>query len=248
MKACITTFRSQKAGNSESEYEDAAWPAHSCEQNLPLRIAAADGASDAVFSGLWAEMLVRSWGRGRLNAPDFSRRVGRLGRAWRRTIRDRQLPWYVEEKARAGSYAAFIGLALSHTPGSSSGSWSAVACGDCCFFQLRESALITAFPVSQTSDFSSTPPLLTSDSARQVEGAAVLTATGSWEENDSLYLMTDALACWFLASCETGVIPWRLLTEVTLTQEPPFEQWLAKLRGRREIRNDDCTLLNVTFE
>lgn len=76
----------------------------------------------------------------------------------------------------------------------------------------------------------------------------MLTATGSWEENDSLYLMTDALACWFLASCETGVIPWRLLTEVTLTQEPPFEQWLAKLRGRREIRNDDCTLLNVTFE
>jgi hypothetical protein len=60
--------------------------------------------------------------------------------------------------------------------------------------------------------------------------------------------MTDALAAWFLARCEKGAVPWLELREVTLRKVPAFEEWISRLRNQREIKNDDCTLVSVSFE
>lgn len=52
VKAYVNSFWLPKEGNSHSEYEDAFWPLESCEADFPVRVAAADGATDAVFKRL----------------------------------------------------------------------------------------------------------------------------------------------------------------------------------------------------
>lgn len=242
-KAYVSVFHLQKSGNSLFEYEDAFWPLESCYADLPLRVAAADGATDAVFSGLWASILVKSWGRRRLNPENFSQQVAKKAKIWRRRIQRRQMPWYVEEKARSGTFAALVGVELCQT-----GKWAAVACGDCCIFQIRNQELIASFPVSRSGDFSNSPVLLSTGGTEDHTPEAVRSETGTWEPGDHLYLMTDALACWFLSKHESGCLPFEVLTEVALTERPTFPDWIASLRQRKEIKNDDCTLVSVTLE
>lgn len=242
-RAYVSVFHLEKAGNSPSEYEDAFWPLKSGEAELPLRVAAADGATDAVFSGLWADILVRSWGLRHLNAQNFSQEVAKKAKIWRRRTQHRQVPWYVEEKARSGSFAALIGVELCQT-----GTWAAIACGDCCIFQIRDRELITAFPVSRSGDFSNSPALLTTGLMGRHLADAIRSEDGTWEPGDHLYLMTDALACWFLGKHELGCLPWKVLSEVALTGRPSFSDWVTSLRKGKEIKNDDCTLVSVTLE
>jgi len=250
MRVHIDVFRTQKAGNAESEVEDASWPPESqvALETRSVRFAAADGATDSIFSGLWAHLLVRAFGRRRKGACQFLEQVPDLGRQWAKLIRRRPMPWYVQEKARSGAHAAFVGVELAEGSDSFSGKWVALACGDSCFFQLRSAELITSFPMTRADDFTSFPVLLCSQGITPNEPGVFHRATGSWQDGDCFYLMTDALACWFLSACEKGSLPWQVLRDLTLARTPSFEGWIADLRQRREIKNDDCTLVSVTFE
>lgn len=245
----IDSFHTQKAGNAASEYEDAFWtPVPTTRlRKEGLRIAIADGATDAVYSGLWARLLVKAYGKRRMTgetAPDHLRKVAQV---WGRAVARRPLPWYAEEKARSGAYAALVGLELSRGDDGDSGSWSALACGDSCFFHLRSDALIGSFPVTRSEEFSSSPLLLGSHPrTRGLEG--IRTASGAWQEGDCFYLMSDALASWFLSRCEAGDVPWRALRDVTIAKEPSFEEWISSLRAKRAVKNDDCTLIGISFE
>lgn len=247
----IDSFHTQKAGNAASEYEDAFWtPAPTARlREDGLRIAIADGATDAVYSGLWARLLVKAYGKRRMNGDTARDHLTRAARVWGRVVARRPLPWYAEEKARSGTYAALIGLELSCGGGADgdSGSWSALACGDSCFFHLRSDALIGSFPVMRSEEFSNSPVLLGSHPrTRGIEGIRM--ASGTWQEGDCFYLMSDALASWFLSCCEAGDVPWRALRDVTIAKKPDFEEWIASLRRKRAIKNDDCTLIGVSFE
>lgn len=250
MKIYVDVFCTQKAGNAEFEYEDAFWPP--AMRSTPLgdrvRIAAADGATDSLSSGLWARLLVRAYGKRRLEREELPEQLARLGRVWSRVIRRRPLPWYAEQKAEAGAHAAFVGLELTEAADSAGGNWSALACGDSCFFQLRTAEVVNAFPLSRSEEFSNSPVLLCSRATRREQPPGIETATGMWTEGDCFYLMTDALAAWFLGRCEKGTVPWQSLRDVTLAKDPPFDDWIARLREQNELKNDDCTLVSVTFE
>lgn len=247
MKACVNTFRLPKAGHTDSENEDYCWPLQSCEERLPVRVAVADGATDAVYSGLWARLLVKSYCKHRING-NFIDTVNNGGRVWRRIVRDHSLPWYVEEKARAGTFAAFMGVSFVQTADSNIGTWTATACGDCCLFQLRGPQLLTAFPITRAVDFTNAPVLLRTHAMSGEDSKGIRTLEGTWQEEDSFYLMSDALACWFLSACESGAMPWQILNDVTLAGHPEFSTWIGQLRDRHELKNDDCTLVSVTFE
>ena len=245
----IDSFYTQKAGNAAIEYEDAFWtPAPTARlREESVRIAIADGATDAIYSGLWARLLVKAYGKHRMTGETAEDYLSRASQVWGRAVARRPLPWYAEEKARRGAYAALIGLELNRGGGGESGSWSALACGDSCFFHLRSDAVIESFPITRSEDFSSTPLLLGSHPrTRGLEG--MRTAAGSWQEGDCFYLMSDALASWFLGRCETGDVPWQALRDITIAKEPPFEEWIASLRKERAIKNDDCTLIGISFE
>jgi hypothetical protein len=250
MKIYVDVFFTQKAGNSKAEYEDAFWP-RSMQNHIHgdrVRIAAADGATDSVFSGLWARLLVRDYGKRRMDPGNLPEHLARLERVWRRVIRRRPLPWYAEQKVEAGAHAAFVGLELTEATEPGQGRWSALACGDSCFFQLRNGEIATAFPLSRSTEFSNGPVLLCSKVTHHDHNQGIETVTGTWIDGDSFYLMTDALAAWFLSRCEEGMVPLQALRDVTLKKDPPFEDWIARLRERREIKNDDCTLVSITFE
>jgi hypothetical protein len=246
--AYIDIFHTQKAGNSVSEYEDAFWPPEPTQ--VPgdnLRVAVADGATDAVYSGLWARLLVKAYGKRQMTSETVQAHLAKASRIWGKAIGGRSLPWYAEEKARSGAYAALVGLELSRQGDAESGTWSALACGDSCLFQLRSEAVIESFPIKGSEEFSNSPLLLGSHSlASGLVG--VRTTAGSWQAGDCFYLMSDALASWFLTRCEAGDVPWQCLRDITLAKEPPFDAWIASLRRERAIKNDDCTLIGVSLE
>ena len=70
-------------------------------------------------------------------------------------------------------------------------------------------------------------------------------AEGDCAPGDLFLLMTDALAQWFLASWEHGAIPWAEL--VKLEGEDAFGKFVLPLRQEGRLRNDDTTLVIVSF-
>lgn len=246
-----------KAGNAASEFEDA-WflpetgsgrgrrarvAASRPDPAVPFRCAVADGATEASFSGLWARLLTTACGSGLLPATGegWQHSLPALRAAWLRSVRRRPLPWYAEAKLEAGAFAALCTAAFH-----SDGRWTAAAVGDSCLFHVRDGQLLTAFPLDRAASFGSRPWLLSSvDRAADGLEGRIRVAAGSWAPGDTAFLMTDALACWFLAEAEAGGQPWAALA--ALRPGAAFADWIGRLRAARRIRNDDVTLLTIAL-
>jgi hypothetical protein len=76
---------------------------------------------------------------------------------------------------------------------------------------------------------------------------------GDCRPRDRLWLMTDALAQWFLLQAESGGKPWlateplvQPAAEDALVQQA-FAAWIEGLRAARQLRNDDVTLLAISL-
>src|SRR5438270_4992885 len=144
-------FRLPKAGSTRTEYEDAI----ACSRHR-RRFAVADGASASAFARLWARLLVHAYVGGRLLPCSLEQDLAPLQRRWSSGLVERpDLPWYAVEQCRRGAFAALVGLTLHDTA-----RWAALAIGDCCLFQIREAALVTALPLSDADAFDNRPLLL----------------------------------------------------------------------------------------
>jgi len=240
-----------KCGNAEEEYEDAFWPKH-----LPadreaevsdFRVAVADGATETSFSALWAKLLVRSYAEGRLSPERFASSLLNLQERWRKVVSRKPLPWYTEETVRSGAAAAFVGLHLNRREAESyGGRWEASALGDCCLIQVRGGQVIERFPIKSASEFSNRPFLVSSNPSTSDGWQERLgTISGSWLSDDSFYLMSDALAAWFMRDDESGGAPLEILRDLGTADSPAFPDWIAELRSAHRIRNDDVTLVRV---
>jgi hypothetical protein len=247
MRWQVSSFYAQKAGNLASEYEDAFWVPQSADVNsVQLRIALADGATETSFAGLWAKLLVRAYGRERLICDDVFAGLDDCRRTWNRIVTSKQLPWYGEEKVRLGASSSFLGLTV--TQDGQASTWQAVAVGDSCLFHVRGKELLTSFPIDHSNSFTSRPFLLSSirredsDDEQRVEHV-----TGGCAAGDAFYLMTDALACWFLKCWEVHVDALDWLRALN-TQED-FERWISQVRqdslidGTPVLKNDDVTFV-----
>ncbi len=252
MRALLDTFWAPKHGNSAEEYEDAFGPSTAgVVEGTRLRFAVADGATEAAFSGLWANLLVRGYRKRLIGSRDRDtpRGLDRLGRIWRKRVSEKPLPWYGEHKRAQGSFAALIGIELSVPEGDDSGAWKAYAVGDCCLFHLRGDRLLGSFPIEDPEDFGSRPVLLSSKMDRN--GAALASAAvawGEWSLGDVFCLMSDALACWFLTEHREGNPPWHLARAFgTGDEDGGFLDKVSHLRAERKLRNDDVTLLRIAL-
>jgi hypothetical protein len=147
---------------------------------------------------LWARRLVRAYGAGGLMGDDWLQQLRREQAAWYDEVLQKPLPWYAEEKVRAGAYAALVGLELAPT-----GEWRALAIGDCCLLQWRGDALVAAFPAQEAAFFTSRPYLLSSNAAANGKvGEQLQRAGGQWLPGDHFALLSDALAQWALRELE----------------------------------------------
>jgi protein phosphatase 2C-like protein len=225
-----SVFRLPKDGSSRAEYEDAiAW------NRSHRRFAVADGASASAFARLWAQLLVRAYVRGQLSAQNLEDDLAPLQARWSEDVEQRDLPWYAAEQARRGAFAALAGLTLDHD-----GRWTALAIGDCCVFQMRGAALVSATPLTEPEAFNNRPLLVGSRAMcnRQLRCAgAIVESGGEWQPGDTFLLMSDALAAMFLRA---GAAFEALNFERTAAG---FHQWVCELRAQRELRNDDVSLL-----
>lgn len=264
-----------KAGHQPDEFEDAFWPDTTHRLHVKgFRCAIADGATETSFSDLWARMLAYEWARGFLEPQRFSSSLSAVQAAWWKQVSRKPLPWYAEEKLRSGAFSSLLGLSL--TGGRGARRWHALAVGDSCLFHIRGGDVIAAFPLADPDQFDNRPLLLSSNALSNGQlRSAIRRCAGSWRPGDSFYLMTDALACWFLrdvvgssARCaplerDRAVVgggedgqgthkgcPYigQTILENVAFREPEdgsFGRAISKLRQTGRLRNDDVTLLQV---
>ncbi len=235
-----------KRGHAPEEYEDAG-------RGEPRRgrFAVADGASESAFARAWAMLLVEGFVDSPLAQPrPLEEWLPPLQEQWLREADTGALPWYAEAKLQEGAFATFLGLVIEST-----GVlhwrrmvWRALAVGDSCLFHVSAGQLVRNFPLQHSAEFGNTPWLVGSrPEAPQRLQQWQRTAAGDCRAGDSLWLLTDALAQWFLRQVEQGARPWDELEPLRANPEPEpaFARWLEGLRDRGEIRNDDVTLLAV---
>jgi hypothetical protein len=242
----IATFWLPKQGNSEAEYEDAFWPNGATHNGrCGGRFAAADGATESSFAGLWARLLVRGFGRRKFGVDSLPEYLPALQRVWLRLVRRRPLPWYAEMALENGAHAAFLGLEADAPASGESAPWRALAAGDACLFQVGAGErLESAFPIVRAEDFGSRPHLLSSQPRHNAVALPHLAfLKGVWQAGDSLYLLTDAIAAWFLRAAEIGERPWETLSE--FHDPEAFRDWVEARRTAHEMRNDDVTMLRI---
>ncbi len=235
---CYSTV---KAGNAEEECEDA-WS----YGNPPLAFAIADGATESSFSREWATRLVEDfvarspWLRDGETAIDLAAWLEPLQHQWAAWIASQDLRWYARRKTQEGTFAAFLGLTFDRD----CLQWRAVAVGDACLFVVRDGQLLHSFPLSRDSEFGYRPRLIgtlgwteLSHSIRYLCAAAAV--------GDRFYLATDALAAWILSRVRMGETPWVELDRIE--DSAAFARWVADLRARDEVANDDMTLLHLAI-
>jgi hypothetical protein len=220
------------------------------------RFAIADGAAESPYSALWAHLLVEDFVRHHERMPPWAswlpslqeRWVAASGLAPSRERPDAGVPWYLEPGLIQGAFATFLGLVIEDN------SWHALAVGDSCLFQMRQGELVRTFPIARAADFSNAPWLIGSrTSPGEVPHKNGVQDQGDWQPGDRLWMMTDALAQWFLIQVEAGGKPWLALDPLLHTagsaddSQQAFTAWIDGQRALRHLRNDDVTLLAISL-
>lgn len=209
--------------------------------------AVADGAAESADAARWARLLVEEFVREPAMKPrTWAARLAGIQQRWTQEAGNAGQSWYAEAKRQQGAFATFLGLIFEETRWLGRKRWHALAVGDSCLFQVRHGRLLRALPIVRADDFGSTPWLLGSsvpaDKSLAHQGVA---HSGNWSTDDHFWLMTDALAQWFLREAEAGSQPWETLEAFLPLPEDIFAAWIEEQRDAKKLRNDDVTLLAV---
>jgi hypothetical protein len=244
-------FWLHKHGEEPRRYEDAFAPSSVDDRpRTLLRCAVADGATESAYSRIWARQLVSGFASGRLTGPDLVE-LPVFARRWARSVahalaRNDSATWYLERKLEDGAFAALVGLEFADLPNSKgAGTYAAVALGDSCFVHVRDDRALLTFPIDSSAAFAARPVLLPSRPAPADHfEEAIARHKGYWQLGDRFYVMSDALACWFVASIEQGAQPWREIDGFGRLERAKFRRWVHALRPM-SLKNDDVTLLRI---
>lgn len=262
MRGEVSSFKLPKAGNSESEFEDAhsVGPAAVDEGEIAVprvRLALADGASESMFAGRWAAELTRCFAKDdRRDAADLLAEATGLwsrlmdGHRQARQAAGRPIQWFEEPGLTRGAHATLLLVELDGTDGEArAGDWTALAFGDTCLFQVRDEQLLVTFPIEGSAAFNSVPALVPSRlTDPRLVTSRLLQRRGTWCSGDYMYLATDALAAWLLEQHEHGKRPWTLLRKLgTPEAGTTFPDWIENLRREGDMRNDDVTLVRFAI-
>jgi hypothetical protein len=234
-----------KAGHQPAECEDAI----GVRTDLG-RMCIADGATEAFDSRTWARLLTKHWVRstGLVTTDEMEAwwvaLGGRLDRRWAQ----RTLPWYAEEKAAGGAFAAFAGISLVEAADGWV-TWEGVALGDACLVHRSATQIVSSLPIGAAEDFGYRPRLVPSAMARHAGLSVEVTRLkGRAAAGDSLLLLTDAIAAWYLTHFESAP---ELISEFerSMVTGDAGEQraFVRAERDARRLRNDDvaAVLLRV---
>jgi hypothetical protein len=278
MRALVTAYAVPKIGCPPWEIEDAVSVVHvedrmnkvskfdrtmHCDiTTTMLKVSVADGATESYRAKAWAAHLTDTLagsGKTWCEARGFMRRYKKAVRKWKTVVRGyradrerdgRPIEWYEEPGLERGAYATVIGVQFEENDDRTNQVWRAVAIGDSCVFQVRGDELLFDFPMDAANKFTSSPPLVPSRTGLYdlVRKHVDTTGKKDWQSGDTFYVLTDALAAWFLRLVEGGQKPWQRLRDVDTRELKDFQQWVDDERSMGELRNDDTTLVRVDLE
>lgn len=238
MQIIAETFWLPKHGNTPAEYEDAFFPKKNFNQEVKrFRAAIADGATETSFSKEWANLIVQKCCMVN-DKKQFIQDLPELQTQWYAEVNKKNMPWYAQEKLYIGAYATMLSLEIKEK------TYEIIAIGDSCCFHIRGEQLENCFPLTDSKQFNDRPFLLSSYSNNN-EGIMenIIGKSGlKWQKGDEFYLMTDALACWFLKANEKNSRPW---AKIRALKPGNFTHFITKLRRTKALRNDDVTLIRV---
>lgn len=271
MPFLVSAFSVPKRDAKASENQDAVWPrlfrarneerstgrAEVASKHGSVFVGIADGATEGVLAGEWANITLKSLSKavGSIQtAEDVMPLLKTSVKTWERFKRFRTsngtksltaLPGWLEDEAVArGAFATACTAWFGEN-----GEWTSAAIGDSCVFHLRQDQLVSAWPISSSSEFNNSPYLFGSEAACNVDLVKhIKTCKGRWEREDRFYFATDALACWILKQEEKQALPWNKLASFDSIAAPAdFVHFVESARDSGEMRNDDTTLIRVTF-
>ena len=248
-----TKFWLPKAGNSETEYEDASRVVYPQRIGVSgrgtIRLTVSDGASESAFAREWATILTDSFVSRPPDLEDFSADALREWLApaqeeWHAQVPWENIPWHGEAKARAGAFATLLGLTIGAvSTGSTELCWRALVVGDCCLFVVRDDQLEVSFPLEDHAEFDNNPALMCSNPASSAGlWEDVRRGSGECSAGDLIIVATDAIAAWFLAQHASGEKPWETLVKLDPSE---WEGWVDEQRRDGLMRNDDTTVVIV---
>ncbi|RPI28240.1 MAG: hypothetical protein EHM61_05805 [Acidobacteria bacterium] len=207
----LRSWTAPKEGNRPEQNDDGARTESlsTAEDARMALIAVADGATEAVHSGLWARALVAAaepdWPT--LDDDELNARLDRIRRAFAPIGQGAKIPWYVREKfATQGSQATLLTAILESAADEDDVSVQAVAVGDCCLVLFKADGEVCTFPVDSSKDFGVHPALVANRPQTSLDYRR-------WESRvqigDVLIACTDALGKWILQcveSSQTGLL------------------------------------------
>lgn len=257
MKLFVSTYHLPKEGHTEKEYEDAALTeVEKGKDIVRFNFAIADGATEGMFSKEWANLLVAEY-KSYQKHLDFNGFINNICSYWEQfkvkdiiNKRGKPIQWYEEPGLAAGAFASFLGFTLHRGMDKQKGSWEAFAVGDSCLVQVRDEEIFVSFPLTHSSDFNSRPFLISSNNQKNLNISPHIIETGEWKKYDKFFLMTDAIAAWFLKEYENGNKPWKILKSYKSKKEvkektKKFKKLIDESRQQKTMRNDDVTVIRI---
>jgi Protein phosphatase 2C len=241
VKLHVSVLHLPKAGSTAAEYEDS----YHCSAESGIA-AVSDGASNNFESRRWAHLLTRAFvhrpPKG-LTPPQVLDWVDSVAAEWSESIPWEDLTVFEEAKAALGSAATLVGLKFESLR-KAEGSWQCIALGDSCLFQITRGQLVAKLPIERSADFDIHPPLLsTRPEHRKLITDQLISARGGWRAGDTFFLLTDAIAAWFLHEFEQGRSPWEKLSPLN---QQTFASFVNESRAGKLMRNDDVTVVTLS--
>lgn len=241
MKLSVHSFLLPKAGLESYECEDSIGIG-----SAALRYCVADGATEGFGSRRWSKLLTKAWARSRglLNCEEFGVFVSNLAERFDRYWRKKELPWYAEEKALKGAFAAFVGIQFHESENAMQ--WQSIAQGDCCIFQIRDKEIISASPLQKAEQFNNNPILIASNlNQRTDQESQLIMYQGSVEPGDHFLLMSDAVAAWFLNTVNDQDTLSMLYQLLAHDDEAVFTAFIERERNEKRLKNDDVAIVQI---
>ncbi len=236
----VKTFNFSKAGNRQQESEDS----FAFDQSKE-RYAICDGASDSIFSGLWASCLANSFVSDSFNLDneeDYFLMLTDARRKWFSSINWAGLPWNVKNKSIRGSYCTFLGFSIVRDDGKYCDAW---AVGDSCLFIFNQDDFLS-FPLKSPDDFGVHPDLVWSGyghpmNERKEYKPDYRVKRLSTEINDDskIVIATDALSKYIMEGGEES------LNKIVANIDS--REFFDSMRSNGTIKNDDLSAIIISF-
>ncbi|MEA5595734.1 protein phosphatase 2C domain-containing protein [Rivularia sp. UHCC 0363] len=239
----IRSFHIQKKGLSEAECEDK----NALSKNsLNLRVAVADGATESLFSDVWADILVNNYVEKGADFFQFSELESANQKFVQKTSQQilgmpETRQWFMYEKLERGTHATLAAVEFS----SSLERVQILTVGDSCVFWCNGNAdEVNMLPELSPEDFGSFPASIChlSKTWQSLEQKIVRKEV-TFQNTLQMILCTDALACWLVTKLKSQPSNWERLFQIS--DDSSFTNFIETLREQNNIRNDDVTAVLI---